>query len=80
MKNLNEVNTYIELGCRIKYLRKLRKMSIETLAFECEINKNYLCDSENGRRNPTLLVLCKIAKGLNISLEELFKGIGNSVN
>ena len=42
MKNLNEINTYIELGCRIKYLRKLRKMSIETLAFECEINKNYL--------------------------------------
>ena len=79
MKNLNEINTYIELGCRIKYLRKLRKMSIETLAFECEINKNYLCDIENGR-NPTLLVLCKIAKGLNISLEELFKGIGNSVN
>ncbi|MDD7621675.1 MAG: helix-turn-helix transcriptional regulator, partial [Candidatus Onthovivens sp.] len=60
--------------------RKLRKMSIETLAFECDINKNYLCDIENGRRNPTLLVLCKIAKGLNISLEELFKGIGNSVN
>ena len=55
-------------------------MSIETLAFECEINKNYLCDIENGRRNPTLLVLCKIVKGLNISLEELFKGIGNSVN
>ena len=80
MKNLNEINTYIELGCRIKYLRKLTKMSIETLAFECEINKNYLCDIENGRRNPTLLVLCKIAKGLNISLEELFKGIGNSVN
>ena len=80
MKNLNEINTYIELGCRIKYLRKLRQMSIETLAFECEINKNYLCDIENGRRNPTLLVLCKIAKGLNISLEELFKGIGNSVN
>lgn len=80
MKNLNEINTYIELGCRIKYLRKLRKMSIETLAFECEINKNYLCDIEKGRRNPTLLVLCKIAKGLNISLEELFKGIGNSLN
>ena len=80
MKNLNEINTYIELGSRIKYLRILRKMSIETLAFECEINKNYLCDIENGRRNPTLLVLCKIAKGLNISLEELFKGIGNSVN
>ena len=80
MKNLNEINTYIELGCRIKYLTRLRKMSIEALAFECELNKNYLCDIENGRRNPTLLVLCKIAKGLNISLEELFKGIGNSVN
>lgn len=80
MKNLDEINAKIELGYRIRYLRKLRKMSIEDLALECDINKNYLCDLENGRRNPTLVVLCKIASGLNITLEELVKGVSNSIN
>ncbi len=80
MKNLKEINVYSELGCRIRYLRKLKKMSIETLAFESRINKNYLCDLENGRRNPTLLILAKISKGLNITLEELLKGVSNTIN
>ena len=33
------------------------------------------CDLENGRRNPSLDILERIAVGLGISLEELFKGI-----
>ena len=66
----------INLGNRIRYLRKKRNMSIEDLALECEINRNYLGDLERGKRNPTLLVIHKIANGLGISLEELFKGLG----
>ena len=31
-----------QLGMRIRYLRKQRKMSIEDLALESEINRNYL--------------------------------------
>ncbi len=64
-----------QLGMRIKYLRSLRKWSQEDLALEAEINKNYLSDLERGSRNPTLKVLEKIASSLDITLEELFKGI-----
>ena len=73
MINLND---YEKLGIRIRLLRQKKNMSIEDLAFECEINKNYLGDLERGKRNPTLLVIHKIANGLGISLEELFKGLG----
>ena len=69
------MNTLSDLGKRIRYLRKQRGFSQEDLALECEINKNYLSDLERGRRNPSLLILKRIALGLGVSLEELFKGI-----
>ena len=64
-----------QLGMRIRYLRKQRMMSIEDLALEAGINRNYLCDLENGRRNPTIQMLEKIANGLNITISELTRGL-----
>ena len=74
-KMKSEINK--QLGKRIQYLRKRRGMSQEDLALECKINKNYLSDMERGTRNPTIKILEKVSKGLNISLEELFRGIGS---
>ena len=74
---INDIlNINYEFGQRVCYLRKLNKISQEELAFRCDINKNYLSDVERGTRNPTLKVVNKIAKGLGITLEELFKGLG----
>lgn len=64
-----------QLGMRIRFLRKERNWSQEDLALEANVNKNYICDLENGRRNPSLDILERIAKALDISLSELFKGI-----
>ena len=64
-----------QLGMRIRFLRKERSWSIEDLALEASINKNYLCDLENGRRNPSLEILERIAKAFDISLSELFRGV-----
>lgn len=63
-----------QLGMRIVYLRKKLGMSQEDLALEADVNKNYLCDLENGRRNPTLKILEKIANALGIDVSELTKG------
>ena len=64
-----------QLGYRIRYLRQQKGMSIEALALEAEINRNYLGDLERGVRNPTLIILNKIAKALDIDLPTLFEGI-----
>ena len=64
-----------QLGMRVKFLRKQRKWSQEDLALESNINKNYICDLENGRRNPSLDILERLCVAFGISLEELFKGI-----
>ena len=69
------MNVNKELGMRIRYLREQQKMTLEDLAFEADVNKNYLSDLERGNRNPTVKVLSKIADALGISLETLFKGI-----
>ena len=64
-----------QLGYRIRYLRQNKGLSIEALALEAEINRNYLGDLERGMRNPTVMVLNKIAKALEIDLSTLFEGI-----
>lgn len=64
-----------QLGMRIKYLRSQRKWSQEDLAFEANVNKNYISDLENGRRNPSLDILERIAVAFGISLADLFRGV-----
>ena len=65
------------LGKRIAHLRKLKGWSQLDLSLESDVNKNYICDLEKGRRNPSLEILERIADALNITLEELFKGVQN---
>ena len=69
------MDIYTQLGKRITYLRKRKKMSQLTLAVEADVNKNYISDLERGRRNPTLMILSKISKALNCDLSTLLQGI-----
>ena len=64
-----------QLGYRIRYLRQKKNWSIEDLSLEAGINRNYLGDLERGMRNPTLVILNKIATALGIDLTILFEGI-----
>ncbi|MCD8195363.1 MAG: helix-turn-helix domain-containing protein [Coprobacillus sp.] len=69
-------STFLEiLGKRVRFLRKQKGLSILDLSIEAGINRNYLCDLEKGRRNPTVLILNQICGALNISLSYLFEGI-----
>lgn len=69
------MDIYSQLGKRIIYLRKKRKMSQLQLSVESEINKNYISDLERGKRNPSLMILNRIAIALKIDMSELLKGI-----
>ena len=50
-------------------------MSQLQLSIESEINKNYISDLERGKRNPSLMILNRIAIALKIDMSELLKGI-----
>ena len=59
------------LGSRIKYFRSILNISQEKLAFKCELDRTYISLLERGKRNPSLINLLKVSKGLNISLSKL---------
>lgn len=76
MKNNHDIlEIHAQLGRRIVYLRQERHLSQLSLAYEANLSKSYLSDLENGRRNPSLEILNRLAKALGISLEELFRGV-----
>lgn len=75
MKTSSIDKVYAELGKRILKARTDRGMSQERLATDSGIDRSHMGFIEQGRRKPTLSTLSKIAKSLNLSLEELFKNL-----
>ncbi len=71
-RTANDSKTLIDLGARIVYLRKKKKISQLTLSYLAEVSKTYLSDLERGRRNPSVLVLRRIAEALKVQLADLF--------
>jgi transcriptional regulator with XRE-family HTH domain len=59
-------------GKRLRELRLERGLSQEELAFRVGMHRTYLGGIERGERNPSLRNLAAIAKGLGVSLPELF--------
>ena len=65
-----------QLGERIKELRNKTGLSQEKFALKIDMDRTYFATVELGKRNISLQNIEKIAKGLNITISELFDGIG----
>jgi transcriptional regulator with XRE-family HTH domain len=61
-----------KVGHRIRELRKQLELSQEGLAYKAEVDRTYVTDVENGRRNVSLEILEKLIKALKISISEFF--------
>ncbi len=59
------------VGLNLKKYRLVKGFSQEELAFECGLHRTYVSGVERGVRNPTVLILEKIAKALDISAGRL---------
>lgn len=64
-----------KLGQRIKEKRLQLGLSQEKFALSINMDRTYFASVEKGKRNISILNIEKIAKGLNISLSELFQGL-----
>jgi len=64
----------MDIGTRIKELRKAKKMTQAELAAHSEISRSYLADVEAGRYNPSLDTLTRLARALGIEVSAIFKG------
>lgn len=61
-----------KIGQRIKELRKRLELSQESLAYKAEVDRTYVTDVENGRRNVSVEILERLIKALEVSVFEFF--------
>lgn len=66
---------YKRLGERIIDERNKKKLSQEQLALLSDIDRTYLARMEEGKANPSVKILNKIAKTLRIRLNNLLEGV-----
>lgn len=59
------------LGRNVKRLRLARGLTQEKLAVDAEIDLTYMGGIERGRRNPSLLVMVRLANALGAEVTEL---------
>lgn len=64
------------LGARIRDLRKNRRLSQEELAEISGLHRTYVGSVERGERNLTLNSIETLASSLDMTISDLFRGIG----
>ncbi len=63
--------TPAQLGAAIRVLRESRSLTIEDLAAEAGIHWTYLSGIENGKRNPSWVIVSKLSVALDTDLGEI---------
>jgi transcriptional regulator with XRE-family HTH domain len=61
------------VGLNVQRLWQAAGLSQEECAHRAKIHQTYLSGVENGVRNPTVLVLGKLAKALGVEADELLR-------
>lgn len=72
MPDLTGMDIKLKIGQRIRELRKELGISQEALAYKAEVDRTYVTDVENGRRNVSVEILERLIKALNTSFSDFF--------
>lgn len=59
------------LARNLRRLRQQKGWSQEEFAFRADIHRTYVSDLERGARNPTIIVVDRLAVALDVKLGEL---------
>lgn len=68
MKNESE-----KLGSNLKRIRTQKGISQGDIGRELKVSRGFISTIENGKTNPTLSTISKLAKALGVSSDELLK-------
>ena len=63
----------VRVGLNVQKARRAKGVSQEELAHLAEIHQTYLSGVERGKRNPSILVLDRIAAALGLDIADLTK-------
>jgi len=64
-----------DLGNGLRRLRLDRGLTQEALADLCNLHPTYIAGLETGRRNPSYLTLCALARGFGLPLSRFIVNI-----
>lgn len=56
----------LALGKNVSRMRKMKGISQEELAFNADLHRTYVSGVERGVRNPTILIVQKLAHALGV--------------
>lgn len=59
------------IASKIKTSRQKRNLSVQELAYRCDMERSCMSRIESGRVNVTIKTLCKIAQALDVDVKEL---------
>ena len=62
-----------QLGKNLKRIRTEKDISQGDIARELDVSRGYISTIENGKTNPTLSTIARIAKALGVTVDELLK-------
>lgn len=62
-----------QLGQNMKRIRAKKEMSQGDIARALGVDRGYISNIENGKKNPTIATIQKLANALDISADELLK-------
>ncbi len=65
----------LEFGRHLKRLREVRELTQEELALASGLSSDSIRRLERGEFSPSLRTLRKVARGLNLSVNQLFQGL-----
>jgi transcriptional regulator with XRE-family HTH domain len=69
--------TYVDVGERLRAIRKLRRITLKTVADRAELSESFLSQLERGRANASVASLKRIAAALGVNVADLFEPNGN---
>jgi transcriptional regulator with XRE-family HTH domain len=61
------------IGLNLQRLRRERGLSQEELAHRASVHQTYLSGVEQGKRNPSVMVLHRIAEALGVDIGDLVR-------
>ncbi|MFM2044697.1 MAG: hypothetical protein RLY86_3273 [Pseudomonadota bacterium] len=70
------METLKAFGAHLRAVRTEKGLTQEDLAHRTGVSVGYLSQLENGRRNPSLLLMLALGEALGVRVEQLLSGCG----
>jgi transcriptional regulator with XRE-family HTH domain len=78
MSEPNKLIVMQQLGASIRNQRRLKKLTLASLAETVGLKPSYLSEVEQGRRNPSVWTLFRIARGLQCKITILVEPLDSA--